>query len=1117
MNRRFPALALAALLLAFAAIRPAPAADSEFVGIMALIVEQEVADDLGLSVDEYKELFEWVDDRELGATDLVLSLKDEPRDLRRRLAQYAAESERLGLAKLTPEQQAKLRRIQMKRNGLVSLAEEHVQASIKLTDEQKELIAELLNARMSALDTARDGEEGVIKQDYERQLAAMLTREQRTAFDELAGGEEVAAAEADDNFPAEIDVAPVDRGERPIVPVAGETELRFNFRFAPWKTVLEWFAEQSNYSLEMAATPPGTLNYTDGRVYTPAEAIDLLNGLLLFKGYTIVRHERMLTVINLDDGIPPNLIETVAVKDLDDRGKFELVSCLFRLEHLTSEEAENEIKKLLGPQGSIVVLPKSNAIHVTETGGRLRVIRDLLLQAEKPETLAAAKIQQITLEHAPAEEVLGVVRQLLRLPEDRNAAADGSLSIAVDALGMRLFVTGEDESVQKVRDIVKLVDVPDGLGAVGPLSIETPQLEVYAISNADPESVLKVLQTIMAEEPGVRLDIDPKTGNLVALARPTQHQTIKATIDQMQSDARVAEVLQLRIVDPQLAVLSINRLFGSGSGGEEGAVNPRAPIVDADPTRGLLLLRATEAQIAQIRELLEKMGETWEGEDTQYAAAQRGNVRMIPLTGAAARNAMDQLETIWPTMRKNKIRVVRPSAAIRELRTGEDNPEESQPHNGGQPPRLDDLNSLFRLFEIQPRTPQAAPQPKPENDTPKADDPEPADEASKSGDRQAALPASRRRFFRLASDQFVLAQADENQPADADDKQPTDEKKPAEESDEPVSRPGAEIIVAPGPGGIMIASDDLDALDDFEQLLQTLSNQAALGGREYTVFYLKYARAEVAAELLNEILGGGGGGGAPAGGGGGLFGDIASAALGDSGGGLVGSLLGLGGGAGGAISTSGTVTMVADSRLNALVVQAAQPDMDIVEQLLEIIDQEASPEDVQTFARPRLIPVFYTSAAEIANVVREVYSSRIGGAASSNRQRQPSPEEFIRALRGGRGGGGNSRSAREEEQEITIGVDAQQLARRFRTRADVPRNSKACRATRPGRRGRDRDHSRRHPEKRESRTGAKGDRQCHRGKGDSQHLQRYAAHIRPVATQRRRQQRHRRPSGPRFR
>ena len=65
-----------------------------------------------------------------------------------------------------------------------------------------------------------------------------------------------------------------------------------------------------------------------------------------------------------------------------------------------------------------------------------------------------------------------------------------------------------------------------------------------------------------------------------------------------------------------------------------------------------------------------------------------------------------------------------------------------------------------------------------------------------------------------------------------------------------------------------------------------------MSGKEYTVFYLKYAKADAAAALLHDILSGGTGGGGGGGGGGSLLGDIATGMLGDVGGGLLGGLLG---------------------------------------------------------------------------------------------------------------------------------------------------------------------------------------------------------------------------------
>ena len=80
--------------------------------------------------------------------------------------------------------------------------------------------------------------------------------------------------------------------------------------------MLEWFAREADLSLVLDAPPPGTFNYSDTREYTPTEAIDLLNGVLQTKGYTLIRHGRMLLVINLKAGLPEGVVPQVALSEL---------------------------------------------------------------------------------------------------------------------------------------------------------------------------------------------------------------------------------------------------------------------------------------------------------------------------------------------------------------------------------------------------------------------------------------------------------------------------------------------------------------------------------------------------------------------------------------------------------------------------------------------------------------------------------------------------------------------------------------------------------------------------------------------------------------------------------
>ena len=57
----------------------------------------------------------------------------------------------------------------------------------------------------------------------------------------------------------------------------------------------------------------------------------------------------------------------------------------FNLTKIRPEDIEAEVQKLLGPQGSVMALAKSQQLSVTDTAGRLRAVRDYLKRIEGPE------------------------------------------------------------------------------------------------------------------------------------------------------------------------------------------------------------------------------------------------------------------------------------------------------------------------------------------------------------------------------------------------------------------------------------------------------------------------------------------------------------------------------------------------------------------------------------------------------------------------------------------------------------------------------------------------------------------------------------------------------------
>ena len=205
------------------------------------------------------------------------------------------------------------------------------------------------------------------------------------------------------------------------------------------------------------------------------------------------------------------------------------------------------------------------------------------------------------------------------------------------------------------------------------------------------------------------------------------------------------------------------------------------------------------------------------------------------------------------------------------------------------------------------------------------------------------------------------------------------------------------IIVIPGPNGLTIASKDLAALDAFEQLL----NAANRGSRAapVAVFYLKHAKAEDVAAELNKIL---------------------SNAESDSG----SSTTNRSDSSRPKALVTGTVKITAETRLNALLVQANRADQMTVERLLRTLDLKDSPRDVEVLPKPRMIAVEHAQAQDIADVVRQVYADRVVVPQPQPQAPQGRGRGMAMLTRGMMGGGPGQRQPQQDpSKRIAIGVD----------------------------------------------------------------------------------------------
>jgi type II secretory pathway component GspD/PulD (secretin) len=172
-------------------------------------------------------------------------------------------------------------------------------------------------------------------------------------------------------------------------------------------------------------------------------------------------------------------------------------------------------------------------------------------------------------------------------------------------------------------------------------------------------------------------------------------------------------------------------------------------------------------------------------------------------------------------------------------------------------------------------------------------------------------------------------------------------------ADAPTTEPAAEpaalapIVVIASEGRITIASRDAVALDQFENLWKMLQRgrRVRIEAGNYSMFLLQNADATQLAEVLEQLFRRG-----PRGGGGESYRPY--------------------------FRRSAPLTVVADERMNALLVYGSVADRQAVEEILDVLDSMDLPESLTT-PRPRMIPVKNLPANNVLTVLETVYRTQL--------------------------------------------------------------------------------------------------------------------------------------------
>jgi general secretion pathway protein D len=232
----------------------------------------------------------------------------------------------------------------------------------------------------------------------------------------------VLSAPAVQQPPFPIEVAPAAPAPRPSLPAAapvpglpvvkpGKGEIMLNFQGASLNDVLNYLSEAAGFVIVQEAPVSGTVNVMSRQSITPEEAVDLVNAVLIEKGFIAIRNGRILKIVKRDGAQRRDLpVQTGSDPERIPR-KDEMVTQILPLRFGEAAKLVENLRPLLPESATITANESSNSIIMTDTQTNIRRMAEII-RAIDTSVASISTIHVYPLQFANAKELATVITQL---------------------------------------------------------------------------------------------------------------------------------------------------------------------------------------------------------------------------------------------------------------------------------------------------------------------------------------------------------------------------------------------------------------------------------------------------------------------------------------------------------------------------------------------------------------------------------------------------------------------------------------------------------------------------------------------------------------------------------
>lgn len=269
----------------------------------------------------------------------------------------------------------------------------------------------------------------------------------------------------------------------------GKGEIVLNFQGASLSDVLNYLSDAAGFVIVQEQPVSGTVNIVSRQPISAEEAVDLLNTVLIEKGYVAIRNGRILKIVSRRDAQKRDLpVQTGSDPEKIPR-KDEMVTQILPLRFGEAAKLVENLRPLLADSATISANESSNSILLTDTQTNIRRIAEII-RAIDTSVAGISTIHVYPLQYANAKELATVITQLFannapgtpgsdrdrdrgrrgffpfgppggsqpQAPQSEARQANSRVIAVADDQSNSLIVSAPEELIPQITDIVQKID-----------------------------------------------------------------------------------------------------------------------------------------------------------------------------------------------------------------------------------------------------------------------------------------------------------------------------------------------------------------------------------------------------------------------------------------------------------------------------------------------------------------------------------------------------------------------------------------------------------------------------------------------------------------------------------